>query len=286
MVAYFLGEPGFEEAERASERLGHQDFEGALPYLKLAAAKGSIYGKSWLGLYYMGGGLGADRCGEGEEMLAQACAAPKGAYACDTLADFYANPTNRRDACVRRDILKAYWYYAQSNALWPDHNTKNILGKLRQMMSPQLIQIANSLDQKAALRTAASDERASTPTPDQLERYYAVYRQEEVLFLRRVLTDYANGTDDENHQLEGWEREYCKSKFIVVYFAEDSLLGGYNIDIMFQNRPDRLFHAWVFDGADGYLSLRVFKDSKLSPSKLRNLQESSKQWLADREHAL
>lgn len=98
-------------------------------------------------------------------------------------------------------------------------------------------------------------------SPEELESYSRVYQDPFVLYLRKALDAYlADDSSDVNISmaavqkehgegiisgLDAFDREYYKSKFIVVTI-NDSIAGGRDIQIMFQDKPDRIFYAWVY----------------------------------------
>lgn len=109
-------------------------------------------------------------------------------------------------------------------------------------------------------------------TDEQLAEYAKVYKEPAVLFLRKALDAYRQGTydddmiaataikkDDLNGKPSGLDsfEEYHQSKF-VVYQITNGIMGGLNIHILFVDKPDQMFTAWVYERAEGDFDLRGF----------------------------
>ena len=96
-------------------------------------------------------------------------------------------------------------------------------------------------------------------TREQLAQYYLVYRNADVKYLRTLFDAYlddSGGSDEERQLLQKWDKAYFRSKFIVMS-RENNTFGGTLIQILFQDRPDKVFIAWVYpEGADKRLALQ------------------------------
>ncbi|EKD86860.1 MAG: hypothetical protein ACD_37C00121G0004 [uncultured bacterium] len=136
----------------------------------------------------------------------------------------------------------------------------------------------------------------------ELEEYYQVYKKPYVQYLRKALNAYlANDSSDisisiaavkEDRRegiitgLDAFDKSYYKSKFVVVTI-NDNIGGGKDIQIMFQDKPDRIFYAWVYELADGTYELRGFNSKEyFDPETMKEVSEAYKQFLLDKEHAL
>ncbi len=113
--------------------------------------------------------------------------------------------------------------------------------------------------------------------PKQLEQYYQVYKNNFVLYLRKALDAYlANDSSGVNISmaavqedrrdgiitgLDAFDKNYYKSKFIVLTI-NDSIAGGKDIQIIFQDKPDRIFYVWVYQLADESYELRAFNSKE------------------------
>jgi hypothetical protein len=93
----------------------------------------------------------------------------------------------------------------------------------------------------------AQESRSSVPageaqfTPEQLKDYYLVYKNPDVRYLRTLFAAYLNGSGgtELEHQLLGkWNKDYYRSKFVVLS-REGNMFGGTLITLLFQEHPDR-----------------------------------------------
>lgn len=139
-------------------------------------------------------------------------------------------------------------------------------------------------------------------TSNNIEDYYKVYKNPTILYLRKTLNAYlANDSSDINISnvavekdsregiisgLDSFNKEYYKSKFIVLTINK-SISGGVDIQILFQDKPDRIFYAWVYQLADGSFELRGFNSkAEMKPEAIKAIQTEFKTFLEDKEHAL
>lgn len=135
-----------------------------------------------------------------------------------------------------------------------------------------------------------------------LEGYYRVYKNPFVLYLRKALNAYlANDSSEVNISmaavekgnsdgiisgLDAFEKDYYKSKFIVLSI-NDSLGGGKDIQMIFQDKPDRIFYAWVYKLAGGNYELRGFNSKEhFDENEIKEMIDYYKSYLFDKEHAL
>jgi hypothetical protein len=80
-----------------------------------------------------------------------------------------------------------------------------------------------------------------------------------VVHLRKALDNYASGSSDgieefaiDDGQQAGlmfYSKQYYRSPFIILHY-EQHLGGGRDIAIVFRDRPDRVFRAWVYQIGD------------------------------------
>jgi len=143
---------------------------------------------------------------------------------------------------------------------------------------------------------------ASNFTPNQLQVYYKVYQDPFVIHIRKVFTSYLDGSNygmsepqlvivpstssSRLNGLSSFIKDYYQSKFIV-YSIDNNIAGGKNISIIFQDKPDKLFSAWVFKLTGGTYDLRGFwQNLAYSPEKMKQVQSDFKEFLEDRNHAL
>lgn len=143
-------------------------------------------------------------------------------------------------------------------------------------------------------------------TEEELQSYYAVYEVPYVLHLRKALNGYLTGTnegmDDPEFVINGiketekkygikdglasFSKDYYKSKFVVMWI-EDSITGGKNIDIVFQDKPDNIFRAWVYGNPEAnYYDLRAFYESTKSSEEKLYFIKLYENFILDKEHAI
>lgn len=139
-------------------------------------------------------------------------------------------------------------------------------------------------------------------TDEQLQQYYAVYDDPFVKHVRVGLNGYLDGSnsgmldpsftiesregDGMTAGLESFDRAYYQGKFIV-FALNDHLGGGKEVDLMFQDKPDRMFGAWVYNIGDDTYDLRGFwQKSDYTPEVMEEIRKDYGRYLADKEHAI
>jgi len=155
-------------------------------------------------------------------------------------------------------------------------------------------------------RTTAQEYVQLETTEENLQRYYDVYKEPSVLHLRKALNGYLSGTTEGietpeaviskriNEEgilsgLDSFDKEYYKSKFIV-YDIRKFLGDGDQITVIFQDKPNKMFQAWVYwnEKNPGYYDLRSFWQLPTPDSFMGELMENDllKSAMWDKEHAL
>lgn len=141
-----------------------------------------------------------------------------------------------------------------------------------------------------------------TFTEEQLKSYYAVYSDPFVILIRKALNGYLNGTNEgmeipeaviEIHEMESgaqaglaaFERDYYQSKFVVVAL-EDALMGGKTVTIIFQEKPDRVFTAWVYKLGDDQYDLRGFWEDREATKYIDEQLKTLGRYIFDKEHSI
>ncbi|MGB6624795.1 MAG: hypothetical protein WBE43_08415 [Candidatus Acidiferrales bacterium] len=126
-------------------------------------------------------------------------------------------------------------------------------------------------------------------TPEQLQQYYLVYKNADVQYLRTVFDAYLQGKggrEEEFQLLKKWDKSYYRNKFVVLS-RNGNPFGGTIITIIFEDRPDKVFQAWVYpEGIKKILTLRVFDLGKFSSEDVRRIRVRYKQLLEDKVHAM
>jgi hypothetical protein len=126
-------------------------------------------------------------------------------------------------------------------------------------------------------------------TPEQLEQYSLVYKNSDVQYLRTLFDTYlknSGGTEEERQQLQKWNKDYFRSKFMVMS-RENNMFGGTLITILFQDRPDKVFVAWIYpDGSNKELTLRRLDVGDFTDEDLKRIRIRYKKLIEDKVHAM
>ncbi len=138
-------------------------------------------------------------------------------------------------------------------------------------------------------------------TEEQLQSYYTSYTNPFVLHIRKAFVNYLAGKnegiellaippdkaeDGTIAGLDSFSKDYYKSKFIV-FGINDSVAGGKEINIIFQDKQDRLFNVWIYKLADDSYELRGFWQNKnFTEKEMQKIQKQYGVYLHDRKHAL
>ncbi len=153
-----------------------------------------------------------------------------------------------------------------------------------------------------ASASPATTQDVSKITAQVLELYFKTYQFPDVIQVRKALNGYLDGSnygmteprlviesstsDDFLYGLSSFSKNYYKSKFII-YTINNNIAGGKNISIIFQDKPDKLFVAWVYKLVDNSYDVRGFgQNLSYTPEKMKQVQTDFKEFLEDRNHAL
>jgi len=134
-----------------------------------------------------------------------------------------------------------------------------------------------------------------------VEGYYKIYENPMVKYIRTALNLYLDGDpqniiseavkkkDEDNNYIYGldsFDKEYYKSKFVVI-LKEDFPFGGNQFTIMFQDKPDKFFTAWVYENPDKTYELRGFSSAKNQRAEdIKKVNTEFKDFLMDKVHSL
>lgn len=123
------------------------------------------------------------------------------------------------------------------------------------------------------------------PDRDDLIRYYQVYQDPYVLYLRRVLNAYVKGVSaaEETSAFDHFDPAYFRSRFMVGSINKN-IFGGKDLIIVFQDYPYSLFYAWIYKG-EAY-KLRLFRVEKATPAVLKRMRIQFRQALQDQVHLM
>ncbi len=148
----------------------------------------------------------------------------------------------------------------------------------------------------------ASREIGGFARSDEAE-YLAVYDDPFVKHLRTALDGYLSGTNEGmlapgttasatsvdgelTAGLDSFSKAYYRSKFVVVAL-NPFVMGGKEIGIIFQDRPDKVFSAWVYGPLKtGGYDLKLFWEQPIAPADLDAYLSRQKELIEDREHSL
>jgi len=138
-------------------------------------------------------------------------------------------------------------------------------------------------------------------TEEQLKSYYASYEDPFVIHIRKALNNYLagnnegieplaikadTGEDGTISGLDSFSKDYYKSKFIV-FAINDSDVGGKTINIIFQDKQDKLFNVWVYHLGTGDYELRGFwQNMSFTEKDMQKIQKEYTIVLNDKLHAL
>lgn len=156
-----------------------------------------------------------------------------------------------------------------------------IIYKTKNNKSPEITTAINNQE------IIAENPSETTPPPplelsdEELAEYAKTYEEPAVIFLREAIDSYQEGIYDEDimsivaiekdesdGKLSGLNsfEGYYQSKFIV-YQIVNNYFGGVNILIIFVDKPDKMFTAWVYKHADDTFHLRGFWNNPVENQK-------------------
>jgi curved DNA-binding protein CbpA len=143
--------------------------------------------------------------------------------------------------------------------------------------------------EKPVASAVSSGESEHPFTPEQLKTYYTFYSAPDVQYLRTLFDGYlagASGHEREFNLLKQWSPDYYRSKFIVISRYR-AVMGGTEIDVIFQQKPDKVFYAWVYPVAGQSLELRSFQPSNaFAKADMSQVGVAYKSLLEDKDHAM
>ena len=149
--------------------------------------------------------------------------------------------------------------------------------------------LLTQLSQAQDSKTAKVPDGEAQFTQEQLEEYYLVYKNPDVRYLRTLFDSYrknSGGTEQERQQLKKYREDYFQSKFTVMS-RENNTFGGTLVTLLFQDRPDKVFVAWVYpEGSDKRLTLKKFSVSDFSEEDIKRIRVRYKKLIEDKTHAM
>lgn len=129
-------------------------------------------------------------------------------------------------------------------------------------------------------------------TEEELEVYYRVYDNPFVMHFRIAIDGYLSGTlegvlkTDKLLNDLGTYRDYLGDRFVVL-MLDPAPMGGYLITAISQQKPDRVFSAWVYMQGNGEYQLRGFEENRnFSLSEIESITDRYEQALRDTAHSI
>lgn len=158
-----------------------------------------------------------------------------------------------------------------------------------------LVEIFSAREQPEfdAERQARESEGELQLSPEDWDRYYAIYELPVVIFVRLCLACYARGEGcpglNPDSGLADFDKLYYGSKFIVLSLNQNPY-GGVNLYLMFQDKPDKVFVAWVYKLGDeedyNEFELRGFWEHEMTQGQIAQHNRQMRKFLEDRVHAM
>ena len=142
-----------------------------------------------------------------------------------------------------------------------------------------------AIDEKS--KSGAEEIKELVLTPEQMKKYAATYKDPHVLHIRKVINRYLGGKpegDDNYEALKAVDREYLKNRFVILLIG-DSVMGGKEISLLSQKRPDKIFKAWIYK-AGGKYELRSFDGEEHTDEEIKKIKIMFRRYLQDKELAL
>ena len=121
-------------------------------------------------------------------------------------------------------------------------------------------------------------------TQNNIDNYYKIYQDPYVINLRQSFNNYISNNDGIN-DLASYDSSYYKSKFVVLTI-DNNIGGGKNIQIIFQDKPDKVFSAWVYKLATGEYELRSFNTKDYDKQTLNKILSSYNSLIFDKNHSI
>ena len=174
-----------------------------------------------------------------------------------------------------------------------------------------MLLIVNKGNKKETLQNSTEQEASEVKqeikpiefSQEQLEKYYETYEDPYVKHVRVALNGYLDGTmkgidsiddvvkaktnaDRSVSGLDAYSKDYYKSKFVVL-LSSPSVAGGKEINIIFQDKPDKIFWTWVYAKESNVYDLRGFSENiGIQGDKLKDTLILYKNVIEDKEHSL
>lgn len=151
-------------------------------------------------------------------------------------------------------------------------------------------------------KTNSVNNQSQNQSSKNIDNYYKVYQDPYVIYLRKSLNAYlADDSSGVNISmaavkedrregiitgLDAFDKSYYKSKFVVLTIG-NNIGGGKDIQILFQDKPDRIFYAWVYKLSTGDYELRGFNSREnFDKQAMDKIISSYKFFIFDKNHSI
>lgn len=146
------------------------------------------------------------------------------------------------------------------------------------------------------------DGESSQLSAEEKQKYALVYQDPYVIHLRKALNEYLYGTDEgveiaetaitatesarTRFGLDSFDRSYYESNFVVLSINPGAF-GGVEVTIMFQDKPDKVFIAWLYlmgTDEEGIYDFRGFwENPNFSDEDILKIQTEMGDYLTDKQ---
>jgi len=129
-------------------------------------------------------------------------------------------------------------------------------------------------------------------TNEELSYLNGLEKEPAVKEIRNSINRYSNGQGDDNEAINEMENcgydkfpDYISGKFTPFQVGKNTY-GGVNIKLIFIDKPDKVFTAWVYDLAGGGFELRSFCDDEYSSDKIKVIYKAFFNLFADKSRSI
>lgn len=163
------------------------------------------------------------------------------------------------------------------------------------------IQKDSTKQQKQVPIDSSKNEKLTEPlvfTKEQEKMFLKTKKEPYILGLKKALNQYIKGIKSdcvdefaivkdnsrkEQNGLSSFDKEYFKSKFYVMS-VESNIMGGINLNVMFEYKFDKMFSVWMYKIQQCY-SLRSIYVLDYHPKELMKMKNLYKNFLDDKRFA-
>lgn len=142
-----------------------------------------------------------------------------------------------------------------------------------------------------------TDTSSKSKSQDSLQNYYALYKDPYVIQIRTTLDSYLKdpkalseiileGLGDGKSGLNNFSKDYYKGRFVVMDI-KNSISGGMEVNILFPDKPDKVFWVWVYGFSDGNYELKGFSENTLyTQGDVEYYLKTYSQLISDKNYSL